>query len=221
MELSLILGIVSIILPHFTSAASNFSTEQINSIEDTTQTPLKAYLTNGEIILLPKSEFPPKNEILLYKVVRKLRDLWNNGDENTVTGRCIQLAKRIRALIPAAVFAMGVIVTLLGFLTMFSLKSIGMLALLLLINVSGAVAKTTAFLAYKGKEHHRPSTVHFHVHKDDDFHGGYPHIGHSSPDVDWDRKSRINQELMELDRLESYNLYNKLLKDLALKNYKI
>ncbi|XP_072396168.1 uncharacterized protein [Diabrotica undecimpunctata] len=219
MKLSVIFGIVSIILPHFMLAASNFSIEQTNSIEDATQSSLKAYSTNGEIIILPKIEFPPKNEILLYKVFRKLRDLWNKGDENTVTGRCIQLAKRIRALIPAAVFAMGVIVTLLGFLTMFSLKSIGMLALLLLINVSGAVAKTTAFLAYKGKE--RPSTVHFHVHKDEDFHGGYPHIGHTSPDVDWDRKSRINQELMELDRLESYNLYNKLLKDLALKNYKI
>ncbi|CAG9861853.1 unnamed protein product [Phyllotreta striolata] len=161
-------------------------------------------------------------EILLDTVVRKLRNYWHQyGDDgNTFIGRCFGLAKRIRSLLPQAIFLMGVISTLLVFLTFFSMKTLGLVGALLLFNVSGAVAKLAAFFA--GKAEKRPQTVHFHVHKDDDDYHHYPHGhrdyygDHSGPGYmqEWDRTSRYGQDF-DLDKLESYNLYNKLLDNLS------
>ncbi|XP_056637805.1 uncharacterized protein LOC130445926 [Diorhabda sublineata] len=173
---------------------------------------------NNRTDILLVSTSPKTTEILLYRVIGKLKKFFNQNNENNFTGRCIQLAKKIRSLIPFAIFGAGVIITLLGFLTMFSIKSLGLLILLLLINASSAVAKITAAFVHKGDK--QPSTVHYHVNKYNDDHHGY-HVGHDSYDHDWDRKTRINEEIMELDRLESYNLYNKLLNNLASKNYRI
>lgn len=81
-------------------------------------------------------------------------------------GRCIGIGKKIRQLLPYAVFFMGAIVTLLGFLTLFSLKTLGLLGLLLVINVSGAVAKITAALVHKKDE--KKQNIHLHIHNNKD-----------------------------------------------------
>lgn len=102
--------------------------------------------------------------------------------------------------------------TLLAFLTLFSMKTLGLVGALLLINTSGAVAKVATAFAHKEEKH--PSTVHFHIHKDDDHHGY--HLGSSGPGPDWDRNAKFSQDL-DLNKIESYNLYNKLLNSLPAK----
>lgn len=83
-----------------------------------------------------------------------------------ISGRCIGVAKKIKQLLPFLVFGMGAITTLLGFLTLFSLKTLGLLGLLLLINTSAAVAKITA--AFSHKEDQKKQNIHLHIHNSKD-----------------------------------------------------
>lgn len=107
--------------------------------------------------------------------------------------------------------------TKLGFLTIFSLKALGLLGLLLIINTAGAAAKVATALAHKKEE--KPQTVHFHIHKGQD--GPY-HIGHSAPGA-WadrvDKSSASVEYLSNSDTSDRYNLYEKLLKDPYVRSY--
>lgn len=81
-------------------------------------------------------------------------------------GRCIGVAKKIKQLLPFLVFKLGAIMTLLGFLTLFSLKTLGLLGLLLLINTGSIVAKITAALAHK--HDNKKQNIHLHIHNNKD-----------------------------------------------------
>ncbi|KAG5890862.1 hypothetical protein JTB14_016294 [Gonioctena quinquepunctata] len=145
-----------------------------------------------------------------------LMKFWNqNENSDGFVGRCFGIAKKIRAILPIAIFMMGVIMTLLAFLTLFSLKSLGMLGLLLLINTSGAVAKVVAALSHK-HDSKTPQDVHFHIHQNK--HGEYD-IGHSGYGWADDRTGQSGPD-RSLDRLQSYNLYNKLLTNPSLREYR-
>lgn len=81
-------------------------------------------------------------------------------------GRCLGIGKKIQKILPIVVFKLGVIMTLLGFLTLFSLKTLGLLGLLLIINTSAAVAKITAALSHKHDQ--KKENIHLHIHNSKD-----------------------------------------------------
>nr|XP_023019135.1 uncharacterized protein LOC111507970 [Leptinotarsa decemlineata] len=146
---------------------------------------------------------------LIHLAAKNLKHTWDtfwkqNENRDTFVGRCFGIAKKIRSILPIAIFMMGVIMTLLTFLTIFSLKSLGMLGLLLLINASGAVAKVSAALSHK-HESKSPQDVHFHIHQNKE---GEYHIGHSG--YGWADDRVDNAGTNYLNKIESYNLYNKL-----------
>ncbi|KAJ8952848.1 hypothetical protein NQ314_007454 [Rhamnusium bicolor] len=136
-------------------------------------------------------------------VGRRLKDLWARftGEENkdSFVGMTTMNEQRV-------------IITVLAFLTIFSLKSLGLLGLLLLINVSGAVSKIAFALSGKHdtKTWNQPQNVHFHIHKENE---GDSHIGHTGSG--WD--DRMGSE--DISNLETYNLYNKLSGNI-LRNYR-
>ncbi|XP_050296905.1 uncharacterized protein LOC126736545 [Anthonomus grandis grandis] len=145
---------------------------------------------------------------------RKLRSLWDyivygseSEPETTFVGRCIGIAKKIRQIMPLFMIGAGIIITKLGFLVLFSLKTIGLVGLLLLLNVGTVAAKLGAFLA--SKKSHEPQNLHLHVQpwKSDD------HI-YSSGHYGWEDKSDTSIQTHEL-----YNLYEKLKFEQSLKRY--
>ncbi|VEN61169.1 unnamed protein product [Callosobruchus maculatus] len=196
MKIHLLLGVVVLILLQSAYATSDTKAVSTNQLPMTTT---RAKLTFVKV------------------VAKKLHDLWENyygrSDEHTFVGRCIGVARKIRQLLPIMIFLMGVILTKLGFLTLFSLKTMALLGLLLLINASAFAAKVATAFALKG-EHKHPQTVHYHVHKDPL--GGY-YTEHSSPG--WDHKSGEASPEIDWDRVESYNLYNKLLRQSQMRSY--
>ncbi|CAH2005797.1 unnamed protein product [Acanthoscelides obtectus] len=165
------------------------------------------------------NQLPMTNTHMRLRIVRmiakRMHSIWEEyekRDENTFVGRCLGLARKIRQLLPIIIFLLGVILTKLGFLTLFSIKTMALVGLLLLLNASAFAAKIATAFALKG-EHKHPQTVHFHVHKDSV--EGY-HIDHSSP---WEHKSGEAGPEFDWDRVQSYNLYNKLLKESYKRSY--
>lgn len=133
---------------------------------------------------------------------------------------------------PLIIFKLGVIVTIVTFLTIFSLKSIGLLLTLLFFNITGAFSKFAYLLKGEGalKHHHTPpQTVHFHLHNkgehgyalqhhgDHSDHGG-GYVEHTAPDYGggygggWSEKNAVSmgQGSSEMDRVELQNLYKRL-----------
>ncbi|XP_060519864.1 uncharacterized protein LOC132698042 [Cylas formicarius] len=117
-------------------------------------------------------------------------------------GRCFGVAKKIKQLLPILMLLLGVIVTKLGFLTLFSLKTIGLLLLLLFMNVAGASAKIATIFSKHG-EQKSPQNIHFHVNPGKSHHDEY-----ESYLREWDDKSDRGPHYWKKSDL--YNLYNKL-----------
>lgn len=119
---------------------------------------------------------------------------------------------------PLILFVLGVIVTVLGFLTIFSLKTLGLLGLLLMLNVSGAVSKlAVAFSGKHEKSWSQPQNVHLHVHQTKD---GKYELGHSAPGGWEDRLGKYGSSGEEVDNVETNSLYDKIyLNNLLLKHY--
>lgn len=105
------------------------------------------------------------------------------------------------------VFKLGVIVTILAFLTIFSLKSLGLLLLLVMLNSSGLAAKLT-YAKQSSKHVARPQDVHFHVHSKDFYRDGHYH-SHSDYDHGWYDKNDVGDTEYESleDRLKKLNIY--------------
>ncbi|KAL1502159.1 hypothetical protein ABEB36_007345 [Hypothenemus hampei] len=146
-----------------------------------------------------------------------------NGTEeepqSTFVGRCIGIAKKIRQIMPVVMIGAGVIITKLGFLLLFSLKTLGLVGLLLLLNVGTAAAKLGAFLATK-KHEHSPQYLHVHVQPTkhgelhDDLHDIYSsHL--KGPPYGWEDK--IDDQRIQSHQL--YNLYEKLKLENDLRKY--
>nr|CAI5857546.1 unnamed protein product [Callosobruchus analis] len=178
-----------------------------------------AYATNGRNTV-SKNQLPMTNTQMRLKFVKviakRLHNMWEDytkRDEHTFVGRCLGIARKIRQLLPIIIFLLGVIMTKLGFLTLFSLKTMALVGLLLLINASAFAAKVATAFALKG-EHKHPQTVHFHVHKDN-LGGHYTEYSSSG----WDHKSGEASPEIDWDRVESYNLYNKLMKESYMRSY--
>ena len=152
-----------------------------------------------------------------------------------VLGRCLGAARKLKFIMPFLIFKLGVIVTTLGFLTLFSVKGLGILLLLLLINTGGIVSKFAILKSQLLSNSHetapkeiylpRPAPspqVHLHVHKDPDGHynllsssashqtSGYGSTGPAP--TGW--ADRINQGISETrtptERLELLNMYKRL-----------
>nr|CAH7725838.1 unnamed protein product [Callosobruchus chinensis] len=186
MKIHLLLGVMMFIL-----LQSTYATREANAIS-TQQLPVTNTHTRLKFVEV---------------IARRLHNMWEDygkTNEHTFVGRCFGVARKIRQLLPIMIFLLGVILTKLGFLTLFSLKTMALLGLLLLINASTFAAKVATAFALKG-DHKLPQTVHYHVYKDKL--GGY-YTDHSSPG--WEHKSSEASPEIDWDRVESYNLYNKL-----------
>ncbi|KAJ8925556.1 hypothetical protein NQ315_009396 [Exocentrus adspersus] len=167
---------------------------------------------------------------LLEVLGNRLKYLWTkfaaSEDNGSFMGRCFGAARRLKFAMPLILIKLGVIITVLAFLTIFSLKTLGLLALLVLFHVSGAMSRIA--VAFSGgrftdsKTLNPPQNVHFHVHQTKD--GNYD-VGHTAVGVGFDDKlgkygPSFGSSGEDFDSMESSNLYNKiLLNRLLLKKY--
>lgn len=132
------------------------------------------------------------------------------------SGRCIGAAKGLKVAMPLIIFKLGVIVTIVAFLAIFSLKSIGLLVTLLIFNITGAFSKLALFFKHDdapSKHHAPPQTVHFHVHNKGE--GAYGVQHHSGPPEylgGWSERNAVSMgaNVSDLDRIELENLYRRL-----------
>ncbi|XP_019874082.2 uncharacterized protein LOC109602190 [Aethina tumida] len=146
----------------------------------------------------------PKKLTLYNLAVKRMMSIWDNltgkGSTESFIGRCFGAARKLKMMMPLIIFKLGVIVTILMFLTIFSMKSLGLLLFLVMLNVGGIASKLTLLLKHGvGGGHTPPQNVHFHIHPGKD---GF----HTAPSGPWDRTD-------DMDSSEKYNLYNKLLKN--------
>lgn len=132
------------------------------------------------------------------------------------SGRCIGAAKGLKVAMPLIIFKLGVIVTIVAFLAVFSLKSIALLITLLIFNITGAFSKLAFLFKHdeSTKHHAPPQTVHFHVHNKKDGTYGVQHQ-HSGPGEyigGWSDRDSLSMGAnpSDLDRLELQNLYRRL-----------
>ncbi|GJQ76240.1 hypothetical protein Trydic_g1977 [Trypoxylus dichotomus] len=141
--------------------------------------------------------------------------IWNwakdqSKSENNFVGRCFGIAKKLRFIIPLAVFALGVIITTLKFLTLFSLKGLAVSILLVIMNVAGWAAKIGSWKS-QWEQHgvyHPPQNVHFHIHKDNDQYS----VGHTGPTGGWSDRvaDRLSKTTSFAEKIELLNLYKRL-----------
>ncbi|XP_066157390.1 uncharacterized protein [Euwallacea fornicatus] len=165
-----------------------------------------------------QNESPMERVSLRELVGRQLNHFWDyliNGSpeepQSTFAGRCLGIGKKLQRIMPILMMGGGVIITKLAFLVLFSLKTLGLLGLLLLVNVGTAAAKFGAFLASK-KEHHEPLHVHVQPWKNYEEHYSSSHL--KGPPYGWDDKSDVDVQTHEL-----YNLYEKLKMEQSLRRY--
>ncbi|XP_017782075.1 PREDICTED: uncharacterized protein LOC108566606, partial [Nicrophorus vespilloides] len=140
--------------------------------------------------------------------------------EDSFMGRCIGMARRLKFVMPFLLFKLGVIVTILGFLTLFSMKGLGIGLLLLMINAGGFFGKLASLKSghdHGQKEYYIPQApapaVHLHVHKDGISHGhGYSHGHYEEAPTAW--SDRVSQGLSESktlgEKAELIDLYKRL-----------
>ncbi|XP_030747169.1 uncharacterized protein LOC115875800 [Sitophilus oryzae] len=141
--------------------------------------------------------------------------IWNGGEgiqaeqekNGGFIGRCIGMAKRLKQIMPMLMVGGGIAITKLGFLLLFSLKTVGLLILLLIINVASAAAKVGAVVAQK-KHDQSAQNIHFHVDpsKGEESH----HSSHSSHITPFGWDDRLDSSL---EGHELYNMYEKLKKE--------
>ncbi|CAH0552076.1 unnamed protein product [Brassicogethes aeneus] len=148
----------------------------------------------------------PKKLTIYDIAARRIISVWDavigrNNNEGII-GRCFGMARKLKMLMPLMIFKLGVIVTILVFLTIFSLKSLALLVGLIVMNVGG-IASKFALLKHDSGGHSPPQNVHFHIHpgKDGNF--------HSAPSAPWDRM----EDEGSFESTGSSNLYNKLLRN--------
>lgn len=142
------------------------------------------------------SPHKPKIQKMLH-TARNLIAWFRNSAKNpkTFIGRCFGIGGKLKIIMPLIIFKLGVIVTILIFLTIFSLKSLAMLGLLVVINFSGLISKWA--LAKHGEPSWKaPENVHFHLHNK----GGTTGYEH-----DW---SDRNDENSLDERLKRLNIYS-------------
>lgn len=133
---------------------------------------------------------------------------------------------------PLIIFKLGVIVTIVSFLAIFSMKTIGLLITLLIFNITGVFSKFAYLLKHDDKPKHLhspPQTVHFHLHNKEEG-GGYgiqhhytgpsghagggwtQHTESSDYGGGWAEKNAARQQSSsgEMDQVELQNLYKRL-----------
>lgn len=105
--------------------------------------------------------------------------------------------------IPLIMFKLGVMTTLLGFLTLIAIKTLGIGAILLMTHLSAFLAK---FHHFKwGHEGGPPQDVHVHIHKDAHGYPVHSYHGHSG----WD-KIDTDPEYYNYSHLSRLNFLNNL-----------
>ncbi|XP_045460174.1 uncharacterized protein LOC123670691 [Harmonia axyridis] len=128
----------------------------------------------------------------------KIREIgsWMIRKENdgTFLGRCFGVARQIKIAMPIIMVKLGVIVTILVFLTIFSIKTIGLLLLMFMFGASSAFTKLALWKSEASYQHQKPQNVHFHIHQGK--HGEYNFAPAASP---WDRTSSENTNFAESD----------------------
>ncbi|XP_068894959.1 uncharacterized protein [Tenebrio molitor] len=150
-----------------------------------------------------------KTSVIARLLSRRLKDLWswirNKGEvKDTFVGRCFGVARRLKFAMPMIIFKLGVIVTILAFLTIFSLKSLALLIVLVMIN-SGGLAAKWAHAKHDTKQWSPPQNVHLHVHSKDGHHVNHPDYGGHG----WYEKNEVEDEYESLeDRLKKLNAYD-------------
>ncbi|XP_018324403.1 uncharacterized protein LOC108736461 [Agrilus planipennis] len=150
-------------------------------------------------------------------------------------GRCLGAVRRLKSVLFFIVFALGVILTTLKFLTIFVLKGLAIGLTLLIINVSGLFTKF-AVLQSSHKYPQKEQPIHVHVHgknaQSPTYTSSSSHY-HTGPDYeetyysDWDRSMNppslsnfnskrrkasplLNRPLTALEKLELMRLYERL-----------
>lgn len=148
-------------------------------------------------------------------ITEKAITVWNWAKEqaksqDTFVGRCFGIGKKLQFVIPLVIFSLGIIITTLKFLTLFTLKGVGIGIVLLIMNLVGWSAKVASWksqLEHHGPTHH-PQNVHFHLHKDKDQYT----VEHSGPDGGWNE--RVSEGLSKTtslaEKVELLNLYKRL-----------
>ncbi|XP_064211354.1 cuticular protein analogous to peritrophins 1-E isoform X1 [Tribolium castaneum] len=154
-----------------------------------------------------------KSSAIVNLITRRLRHvwawIWNKEDQDDLMGRCFGVARRLKFAMPMIVFKLGVIVTILAFLTIFSLKSLGLLLLLLMLHSSGIAAKWTHMKYASSKQWTQPQNVHFHLHSKDHAKEGH-YVSHSEYGHPWYEKNDVGDTEYESleDRLKKLNIYD-------------
>ncbi|KAL3287794.1 hypothetical protein HHI36_002257 [Cryptolaemus montrouzieri] len=151
-----------------------------------------------------------------YNVIKSIRSklrslsIWMAGEEKQATF----IARQIKIAMPLIMVKLGIIVTILVFLTIFSLKTIGLLLILFMFGASNLVAKFALWKDHSSQNQRRPS-VHFHIHQSKN--GGYSVAG---PSIPWEKSSSENfsnnmfetdegiKEKLDLLKKLQYGLYN-------------
>lgn len=111
-------------------------------------------------------------------------------------GRCFGVARQIKFAMPIILVKLGVIVTILVFLTIFSLKTMGLILVMFMFGASSAFAKLALWKTESAHHLQKPQNVHFHIHQGK--HGQYDFAPAASP---WERTSseNLNDNLLGTD----------------------
>nr|XP_022909853.1 uncharacterized protein LOC111420983 [Onthophagus taurus]XP_022909854.1 uncharacterized protein LOC111420983 [Onthophagus taurus]XP_022909855.1 uncharacterized protein LOC111420983 [Onthophagus taurus] len=147
-------------------------------------------------------------------ISRKILNLFNwvkdqSQHEETFIGRCLGIGKKLRFAMPLVIFLLGVIITTMKFLTLFTLKGVGIGLAILMLNVGGLFAKLGALFKQNNhqQEYKQPQNVHFHIHNKED---GQYHVDHST--TGW--ADRVSEGLSKTnnfaEKMELINLYKRL-----------
>ncbi|XP_044746612.1 uncharacterized protein LOC123308130 isoform X2 [Coccinella septempunctata] len=107
--------------------------------------------------------------------------------EGTFIGRCFGVARQIKFAMPIIMVKLGVIVTILVFLTIFSMKTMGLLLVMFMFGASSAFTKLALWKTEAIHHQQKPQNVHFHIHPGK--HGEYNFAPAASP---WERTSSEN-----------------------------
>lgn len=133
--------------------------------------------------------------------------------------------RRLKIAIPAIMYKLGVMTTVLGFLTLFTLKGLLIGAVLLILQLSSALSKLHASKQDNGDDQHKvPQNIHVHVHGGSTgpgHHYTYESHGDHGPYSGWSKSSELSPNKMDDDYdYKRYKEYKDLRDDYYYKRYK-
>lgn len=183
------------------------------------------FLTLAALIKLIAAKALPKK--FIGKHLKRVESIFL---KNNFLGRCFGVARKLKVAIPLIVFKLGVIVTTLGFLTLFTIKGVGISLLILFLHLAKIVGKISflkggffgsEYFSHHGHHGHgdQGSGIHYHIHGkagSSSYSAGHSH-GHSeeeygSPYSFYDRMSdALSKAKTPEERQELMQLYNNVM----------